>query len=568
MGDSGAMPPVPLVVGVTGHRDLVAEEIPLLTERIDALLASLTLPDLPVLALSSLAEGADRLFAHRALARGIPLVAVLPMPREMYLQDFNAAGSREEFDQLLACAEVIELPLGRGVSAAAEGLPRDRQYAAAGAYVAGHCQVLVALWEGRESRQLGGTADIVRRRIEGRLAADGAEDSGALLADNENDLVFHIACSRDRPEGRPAHGLAPGETAWITDDPITPRTAERPASFAKIVARMAEFNRDWQANAEDIAAQRWSLLGSEAGLRNASIRRLDEVFGAADWLANVYQRRVQRALKLLYLLAAGMGLAFVLYSDLYQSRVVLWFFLALFALGMLAHRRAEKEAWHRRYLDYRALAEGLRVQVYWTLAGLSNPVGGRYAHDNFLQKQDIELSWIRNVMRAAAIHPEAVHAVTSTDDIDWVVHEWVGDEEDGQVAYFQRRATMREAHHRSTERLGRIALVAGILAAMVLAVAGGWFPANWHDGLLFTVGALTLTAGVREAYAFRKADRELIRQYRFMHRIFDTARRRLAGAAYDSERRAILRALGDAALDEHAEWIMMHRERPLEHGRP
>jgi hypothetical protein len=148
-----------------------------------------------------------------------------------------------------------------------------------------------------------------------------------------------------------------------------------------------------------------------------------------------------------------------------------------------------------------------------------------------------------------------------------VVREWVGNDEDGQVAYFQRRAAMREAHHRSTERIGRIALVTGILAALVLAVAGGWFPDALHDGLLFSMGALTLTAGVREAYAFRKADRELIRQYRFMHRIFDTARRRLLGAEYDSERRAILRALGDAALDEHAEWIMMHRERPLEHGR-
>jgi hypothetical protein len=31
--------------------------------------------------------------------------------------------------------------------------------------------------------------------------------------------------------------------------------------------------------------------------------------------------------------------------------------------------------------------------------------------------------------------------------------------------------------------------------------------------------------------------------------------------------RAILRALGDAALAEHAEWALMHRQRPLEAGR-
>jgi hypothetical protein len=33
------------------------------------------------------------------------------------------------------------------------------------------------------------------------------------------------------------------------------------------------------------------------------------------------------------------------------------------------------------------------------------------------------------------------------------------------------------------------------------------------------------------------------------------------------ERRQILRTLGEAALAEHAEWTLMHRERPLEHSR-
>jgi hypothetical protein len=52
-----------------------------------------------------------------------------------------------------------------------------------------------------------------------------------------------------------------------------------------------------------------------------------------------------------------------------------------------------------------------------------------------------------------------------------------------------------------------------------------------------------------------------------MHRIFSNARRRLDTASSDAERRGILRALGDAALDEHTEWILMHRERPPEHGK-
>ncbi len=43
--------------------------------------------------------------------------------------------------------------------------------------------------------------------------------------------------------------------------------------------------------------------------------------------------------------------------------------------------------------------------------------------------------------------------------------------------------------------------------------------------------------------------------------------RRLLDSSDDVDfRRAVLRALGNAALEEGAEWILMHRERPLEHS--
>jgi len=51
-----------------------------------------------------------------------------------------------------------------------------------------------------------------------------------------------------------------------------------------------------------------------------------------------------------------------------------------------------------------------------------------------------------------------------------------------------------------------------------------------------------------------------------MYKIFWNARHRLDRAATDEDRRSILRALGEAALDEHAEWILLHRERPVERG--
>ena len=85
--------------------------------------------------------------------------------------------------------------------------------------------------------------------------------------------------------------------------------------------------------------------------------------------------------------------------------------------------------------------------------------------------------------------------------------------------------------------------------------------------LLIMMGVLPLVAGVWDAYSYKKAERELIRQYGFMRRVFTKARSLLDSSDSDRFNRKVLRALGRAALDEGAEWLLMHRQRPLEHGR-
>ena len=80
------------------------------------------------------------------------------------------------------------------------------------------------------------------------------------------------------------------------------------------------------------------------------------------------------------------------------------------------------------------------------------------------------------------------------------------------------------------------------------------------------MGIFPLIAGIRDAYSHKKAEKELIKQYRFMGGILSNARRLLDSTNNPQFRRSVLRALGNAALEEDAEWILMHRERPLEHS--
>lgn len=565
---------VPLVIGVTGHRDLVAEEIPQLRRRVRDFLTALRErhPDLPLVVMSPLAEGADRMVAEIARELGIRLIVPLPFSVELYEQDFQAPDSVAAFRQLCDGAEVVELPLLPGDTAAtiAEyGPRRDAHYARLGIYLCAHCHVLLALWDGKDSDKLGGTAQVVRFHHWDVMPgfAGRSESSPQILAEDESDLVYHLVCSRDQPEGAPAEGMKPLDGWWFTTDAEQPRSREMPVAYTGIFKRSAEFNRDVLQFRERIRTSSWPLLTGDAPMEVAKVAApVDAMFRAADWLAIHYQARVTWALRGIYTVAALMGLAFIAYSDIPGQDLMVFAFLGFFAAGVVIYRFAEQGAWHRKYLDYRALAEGLRVQFYWVAAGVTAGRTTKFAHDNFLQKQDVELGWIRNVMRVTGrlgdIAPQA------REGLDFVEREWVGAPHPGggQLAYYQRKAAERVGLQRRTQSIGLFCLWSGIAIGIVLAAFARQMPTGWKELLIVLMGVLPLVAAVREAYAQKRAEKELIKQYLFMAQIFGNARRRLEMAESDSVRRQVLKALGDAALEEHAQWLLIHRERPLEHG--
>ena len=72
---------IPLVVAVTGHRDLVASEVPMIRQLVLDMLKGLAdqYPDRRLSVMSPLAEGADQLVAEVALELGIDLTVPLPI---------------------------------------------------------------------------------------------------------------------------------------------------------------------------------------------------------------------------------------------------------------------------------------------------------------------------------------------------------------------------------------------------------------------------------------------------------------------------------------------------------
>jgi hypothetical protein len=104
--------------------------------------------------ISALAEGADRLVAREALALpGTTLSVVLPFPADDYARDFEAKESKREFAELLARAQGVEVMPPTST--------REAGYAMQGRRIADRSDVLVAVWDGGDSRGQGGTAEII-----------------------------------------------------------------------------------------------------------------------------------------------------------------------------------------------------------------------------------------------------------------------------------------------------------------------------------------------------------------------------------------------------------------------
>jgi hypothetical protein len=325
--------------------------------------------------------------------------------------------------------------------------------------------------------------------------------------------------------------------------------------------RHAGFNADMHKYAAEIAAQ------GEAP-SDSVVCPIQREFAAADWLARTYQRRVTRVLRITYVLVALMGLAFFAYTHVAAHDVVIYSFLLLFLIGVGVVLLAGRREWQRKYLDYRALAEGLRVQSYWRRAGIVNLATPIFAHDNFLQKQDVELGWIRNVMRGASLDGMLVPVPDTAEQVDAVIREWIGTAQSGgQLQYYARTSVRKERLKHRAELLGLCCVGLGVAISVVLVIFARQFDAHLKHVLVSAMAILSVLAGVHEAYEYKKADKELIKQYRFMQRIFGAAQRRLATTGDVEDKRRILRALGEAALTEHAEWTLMHRERPLQHSR-
>jgi hypothetical protein len=150
MADAAPLP-VFHVVGFTGHRQV--PDAAGVSRTIRGILADLRDKNrVEWLALSSLADGCDLIFARAALDLKLGWEALLPLPPAEFRKDFEPP-AWAAVEGLLAEAEQVRV-IG-------ERADRNDAYLDCGTETVNHCDLLLAVWDGKPPRGRGGTAEIV-----------------------------------------------------------------------------------------------------------------------------------------------------------------------------------------------------------------------------------------------------------------------------------------------------------------------------------------------------------------------------------------------------------------------
>jgi hypothetical protein len=138
-----------VIVGITGHQRIPADAVGFVTARIVATLAD---AGRPLTGVSSLAAGADQIFAQVVLSAGGRLQVVVPCAD--YEKAFADEAGRREYARLLAAASRVEtLP---------HPAPNAAAFLEAGQRVVDLSQLLIAVWNGEAPTGAGGTSEVVQ----------------------------------------------------------------------------------------------------------------------------------------------------------------------------------------------------------------------------------------------------------------------------------------------------------------------------------------------------------------------------------------------------------------------
>jgi hypothetical protein len=265
----------------------------------------------------------------------------------------------------------------------------------------------------------------------------------------------------------------------------------------------------------------------------------------------------------------------LLYSGPIQNILILifgWICIGFVGLPIMLKKYFPSFDFESQSLDYRAIAEALRVQFYWRVCGIQYQVA-----DYYLTDQRDELEWIRLVTRCGDLPP---HQVASSDPnlqvISLIADHWISGEK-GQKSYYSNTLGVIRNQLKRWKSITVIVVVLSMLTSFPSVIAHKLGVLGLTSWIRFCNGLCLLTLGTIEVIVRTQGLEEKKKNYGRMEITMTLSSEKLKKLLHlscnkNSEEypskdlisaKQIIFHTGRLALEENGDWLMLMRERKV-----
>ena len=185
------------------------------------------------------------------------------------------------------------------------------------------------------------------------------------------------------------------------------------------------------------------------GITDPALKAIDELYGAADTLSIRNAVKHQRILLALSIIGTLITMGFLLYDEAELHGLILACTVMILFLFYI-RRKAHTLDCHRKYIEYRVLAETLRVQFFLSVAGVQKQVVDILPW--FIRQG---LPWIEDVLKSL---PKM-----SSHERNPIINFWILD----QRAYHNGALAKAENKKNRDNRTTRVVIAITIIAYLI-----------------------------------------------------------------------------------------------------
>lgn len=571
---------IPIIVGVTGHRDVLQSEVPNMKIQFQEFLKQLSCEykDSEIIVATGLARGCDTYAVEAAIEKSYKYIGVLPMPKSEYEKDFTDSKPisflGKEYNNELELFNV----LCHGATYIHEGpyyldknnmnklnsddvinaiTTRNLLYEDQGKRLAEHSDYLVAFFDQSSKLIKGGTAHVLKMRFTGECSPDLNKSKLGEMVGGRKTMLIPI--KRESSVNNEASSDSDIEEYTVNINNID----QVLDSNKENITEMDKYNT-FNKKANNIQEQ---ISYEEDKLPECPNIKLDESTSALYYINKLYvdanylsihsKSSKSKIVGIFFTLILLSIFSFEIYG-IFERTELLSIYICLYLLILLGYRYffniGEK---HEDFVEYRVLAELLRIQYYWNIAGLNKQI-----IDYFPLKSRESMGWIKQALRSVQIMTESQVENTEyiEERLEFVCKNWITD----QKNYYFKNKKKHKNNTKKGDKIVKIGFSLGFLT-MIIVVAAliGWGLDAENMLVLCLVsfsGIITASTALYSDKISVESFEELSQRYEMMSKAYERAEKSFKNASIDLKKELVFE-IGVEAMNEQSDWLYFQQSK-------